>query len=197
MNVLALALALALAPGGFEDRLPRSLSESYVQAEPAKVEHEVLVGAHVGMVDAHDGENPSGVFGVEWRLHATSWLGAAGSLDFQTKQKVDTSTGTDYFQIPFMWSILLSPPIDLGPFRPFAMAGGGFTITDVSDIVDRSNLDINFLYFAGLGVEFKLSSHVFLVADARYIWAQEPSGVGGFSADWGQFMIGLLVKMSK
>jgi opacity protein-like surface antigen len=197
MNALALALALALGPDDLEDRLPRSLSESYVQAAPAEVTHEVLVGLHVGGVDAHDGKSPSFVVGFEWRIHILPWLGAGGSFDFQTRQKVDNTTGADYFQIPFMWSFMLYPPIDLGPFLPYAQAGVGFTITDVSALANRDNLDVNFLYFVGFGAELKLSSNVFLVGDVRYVWAQEPSGAGSFSADWGQFTIGLLIKMSQ
>jgi len=198
MNVIALALALALGPGDPEDRLPLSLSESYVQAAaaPARL-NEVLVGGHLGLVDAHDGENPSFVVGFEWRIHILPWLWAGGSLDFQTKQKVDEVSGTDYFQIPLMWSVMLSPPIDLGPFRPFGLAGLGLTVTDVSDVIDRDNLDVNFLYFVGVGAELKLSSNVYFSADLRYVWAQEPNGVGSFSADWVQFSIGLLVKMSR
>jgi opacity protein-like surface antigen len=196
MNVLALALALALGPADVEDRLPRSLSETFVQAPPAEVTHEVLVGLHAGAVDAHDGENPSLVVGLEWRIHILPWLAAEGSFDYQTRQQVDTVSGADYFQIPFTWSLLLSPPIDLGPFRPYGLVGFGFTITDISGTDLRKDTNVNLLFCAGFGVEFKLSSNVFLAAEVRYVWTQEPSGSGSFSADWGQFTIGMLIKMS-
>jgi hypothetical protein len=121
MNALALVLSLALGPEGFEeDRLPRSLSESFYPpvTAPAEGGHEVLVGIHFGAAAAVDGKSPSFVAGFEWRIHILPWLGAAGSADYQTREQVDGVPGAHVLQVPFLWSVLLYPPIDLGPFRP-------------------------------------------------------------------------------
>ncbi len=197
--MLAFALALSLAGGpapGAEDRLPGSLSEPFVpQTAPAEESHEVLVGVHLGAASGVDAASPSFLAGFEWRIHFLPWLGASGSVDFQTREPVAHQSGTDFFEIPFMWSLLLSPPLDLGAFRPYGAAGGGFTITNISGAAAFGSTDLNALYFLGFGVEFKLSSSVVLDLDARYVWANNPSGPTGFSTDWRQVTAGLLVTL--
>src|SRR6478672_9067067 len=125
MNALALALALAWGPDFEEDRLPRSLSESYLLPDeaPDKATHEVLLGGHLGAVNAVDGDGPGLVAGFEWRIHILPWLGACGSVDYQSKQQVDQATGNHFFQIPLMWSLLFYAPLDLGRFRVCGQAG--------------------------------------------------------------------------
>jgi hypothetical protein len=200
MNALALALALALGPEDVEEvRLPRSLSESFVPpvAARGKEEHEILLGGHLGVARAGDGDGPSFVAGFEWRIHILPWLGAGGSVDYQTKQQVDGIPGADFFQVPFMWSVLLYPPLDLGPLRLYGLAGFGFTITSVTGPAVRNNTDLNFLGSLGFGAELELATDVFLDAHACYIWAQDPPNTGKFSADWTQVTVGLLFKMAK
>jgi opacity protein-like surface antigen len=198
MNALVLALSLALGPGGFEeDRLPRSLSESVYPpvAAPAGEDHEVLVGIHLGAASSADGGTPSFVAGFEWRIHILPWLGALGTVDYLTKEQADNLLGADVLQVPFMWSVLLYPPIDLGPFRPYGQAGVGFTITDVSGVHSLDSTDINLLYSLGFGVEFKLGSSLLLNADVRYIWGNDPPGPVRLSGDWKQVTVGLLYKL--
>ncbi len=198
MDVLTLALALALSPGDLEDPLPRRLSDSLIQeAEPPlQVDHAVLVGGHVGVVDREIGDNHSPVIGFEWRIHILPWLAAGGSVDYQTDSKTDEVSGADYFQVPLMWSLLLSLPLDLGPFRPYGLVGGGFTITYVSGELLRE-VDLTILYFTGVGLEVELSSAFVLDAGFRYVKTQEPIGSRDFSADWSQLTVGLLYKLTK
>ncbi len=194
MNALALVLLLATGPGDFEeDRLPRSLSESLDL--PAEAGHAVLVGVHFGSADAVDGKSPSFLAGFEWRIHILPWLAAGGGIDYQTKEEMDNGSGAHYMQIPLMWSVLLYPPLDLGPFRPYGLAGTGFTITDISGSPDRDTTDVNLLYFVGLGVEIELASNVLVDANVRTVWAKDPPSTAGFNADWKQFTVGLLVKL--
>jgi len=200
MNALALALALAWGPtDADEDRLPRSLSESYVLpvAAPDEVSHEILLGGHLGVVDAVDGDGPGLVSGFEWRIHILPWLGACGSVDYQSKQQIDQATGNHFFQIPLMWSLLFYAPLDLGRLRPYGQAGTGFTITNVSGSFAHSGTDVNLLGFLGVGAEFELASNVWLDANARFVSAQAPPGTGSYNADWMQFTIGVFFKLAK
>src|SRR5215212_5288942 len=131
MNALAMVVALALGPTGLEDRLPRSLSESYVSPPPDE-KHELWVGGHLGVAGAYDGDGPCFVVGFDGRMQILPWLGVDASIDFQTKQEVDDAPGADFFQVPFMFSALFYPQLGMGSFRPYGQAGVGFTITDVS-----------------------------------------------------------------
>jgi opacity protein-like surface antigen len=198
MNALALLLILAGGPGDFEeDRLPRSLSESFdlpVEA-PAEAGHAVFVGVHFGSADAVDGKSPAFLGGFEWRIHILPWLGAAGGVDYQAREELGNNSGIHYLQVPIMWSVLLYPPLPLGAFRPYGQAGIGLTITDISGSPNRDTTDVNLLYFAGLGVEIDLGSQVLVDANVRYVWAKDPPGVAGFSADWKQFTVGILFKL--
>jgi opacity protein-like surface antigen len=202
MNALALVLGLVLGPEGLgEESLPRSLSEpAPLQAEaPAERETSVWVGLHLGAAEAIDGTDPGFLVGFEWRMHILPWLGVTGGVDFLSKEEIDTITGGHFFQIPFTWSVLLYPPVDLGPFRPYGLAGGGLTITDVSGQTNQNpnlnSTDVNLMYFVGLGLEFKLTPNVLLDVGARYVWAHDPPGAVGFSADWRQITLGVLVKL--
>lgn len=196
MNALAMALALALGPTDLEDRLPRSLSESYV-APPADEKHEVWVGGHLGVAGAYDGDSPCFTIGFEGRMQILPWLGVGASIDFQTKQEIEDAPGADFFQVPFMFSALFYPPIDLGNLRLYGLAGVGFTITDVSGPSVHDNTDLNLLFILGFGAEFEISPNVMLDANVRFVWAQDPPDTGNFSADWAQFTVGILFKMAK
>jgi len=197
MIAFALLLGLALGPGDLEeDPLPRSLSESTVGDGTA-----VFVGLHLGVADAVDGDNPGLLAGFEWRIHMLPWLGMGGGVDFLTKEDIEGASGGHFFQIPVTWSVLLYPPVDLGAFRPYGLAGGGLTITDISGLsfqnVSLNSTDVNLLYYAGLGVEVTLSPNVLLDLNARFVWAHDPPGVAGFDADWRQITLGVLVKLTR
>jgi len=196
MNALALALALALGPTDLEDRLPRSLSESYV-APPADEKQEVWVGGHLGVAGAYDGDSPCFTIGFEGRMQILPWLGVSATIDFQTKQEIEDAPGADFFQVPFMFSALFYPPIDLGKLRLYGLAGVGFTITDVSGPSVHDNTDLNLLFILGFGAEFEISPNVMLDANVRFVWAQDPPDTGNFSADWAQFTVGILFKLAK
>lgn len=197
--MLALVLALSLAGGPApdkEDRLPRSLSETFEQA-PAPVEkgHEVLVGIHVGAAAGIEAAHPAFLAGFEWRIHFLPWLAAGGSVDAQRRQEVNNGSGTDWFEIPIMWSVLLTSPVDLAGFRPYASAGGGFTVTHISDAINHDGTDLNLLYFFGFGADYRLAPNLLLNVDARYVWANDPAGPTGFGTDWKQVTVGVLVEL--
>jgi opacity protein-like surface antigen len=191
MIALAFALGLALGPG--EDRLPRSLAEEETTA--------VFVGLHLGGADAVDGGDPGLLVGLEWRMHILPWLGVAGGIDFLGKEDIETISGGHFIQVPFTWSFLLSPPIDLGVFRPYGMVGGGFTITDVSGEIGLGTVldstDFNLLYHVGFGVEIALGPNLLLDVNARYVWAHDPPHAVGFDTDWRQATVGILVKLPR
>jgi opacity protein-like surface antigen len=199
MNALALALALAWGPDFEEDRLPRSLSDAYVLPDeaPDKAGREILLGGHLGVVDAVDGDGPGLVVGFEWRIHMLPWLGACGSIDYQSRQQVDQAPGNHFFQVPLMWSLLFYPPVDLGPLRLYGQVGTGFTVTNVSGSSVRTGTDVNFLGFLGVGAEFQLSSNLWLDANARFVSAKPPPNTGDFNADWAQFTVGVFYNLGK
>lgn len=197
MNTLALVLALALGPDPAEDRLPLSLEVPYVAPAAEKADLEWWVGGHVGVAGAYDGDSPCFVVGFEGRLHILSWLAADATLDFQTKQEIDKAPGADFFQVPFMFSAVLYPPLEIGKLHPYGLVGVGFTITDVSGPNVKDNTDVNLLFFLGFGVEWELSDNVKLDANVRFVFAQDPPNTGDFSADWAQFTVGILFKLAK
>lgn len=195
MNALALALALALGPADVEDRLPRSLADFVEPAPPVKEQYDLWLGGHLGVAGAYDGDGPAFTIGFDGRMQILPWLAAGMTLDFQTKQEVDDAPGVDFFQIPFMFAAHLYPPLDLGDLRPYGLIGFGFTITDVSGAAD-DDTDLNLLFFLGFGAEYDLSKNVFLDANVRFVFAQDPPHSGDFSADWAQFTVGVLFRLA-
>lgn len=199
--MIGIVLALGLALGPEEDRLPRSLSETLLPqaAAPVEEDHAVYVGIHLGGAHAVDGDRTGFLAGFEWRMHFLPWLGMAGGVDVLSKEQIDNVIGGHFFQVPFTWSFLLSPPVDLGVFRPYGQLGGGLTITDVSGLsirdINLNSTDVNLLYFVGLGVEVALGPNLLLDVSVRYVWAHDPPGAIGYDADWRQFTVGLLLKL--
>jgi len=195
MNALALALALALGPADVEDQLPVSLSE--VLAPPPKEQYELWLGGHLGVAGAYDGDSPAFTIGFEGRMQILPWLGVGASIDFESKQEVDDAPGADFFQIPFMFTAFFFPPLDLDKLRLYGLAGGGFTITDVSGPAVKDDTTLNALFFIGFGAEYELGSNIMLDANVRFVFAQDPPHSGDFSADWAQFTVGILFKLAK
>jgi len=201
MIAVALALGLAAAGGGRSDTdLPRSLSldETPFLVAPSPVAHDDLsiwLGGHLGAAGAYDADNPAFVIGANARLQILPWLGADGSLDFQTRQTFDHNTG-DIFQIPFEFAALFYLPIE-APVRPYAMAGLGWTLTKFNPPTRGSETDLNLLFFLGFGAEFELQPNILLDANLRFVFAQDPPHSGDFSADWIQFTVGIMFKLSK
>jgi opacity protein-like surface antigen len=199
MNAFALTLALTLGPADLvEDRLPICLAETL--AEPAaKADPEWWVGAHLGVAGAYDAEDPTFLIGVNGRVHILPWLGAEASLDFQLKQSFEHNQ-IHVFQVPFEFSALFYPPVGDSPIRPYGMAGIGFTITDVSysGSLSRSDTtDPNLLFYLGFGAEFELEPNIALDANLRFVFVQDPPHFSGNSADWIQFTVGVMFKLSK
>ena len=98
--MLALALALLSALGPEDLDLPRSLS---VELPPPKEQFSIWIGGHLGVAGAYDADNPAFAIGANVRTQFLPWLGADGSIDFQTKQEVDGPV--KIFQVPFMMLI--------------------------------------------------------------------------------------------
>ena len=176
--------------------MPTSLAE-FLPAPAPKPEMEWWVGGHAGVAGAYDGDSPCFVVGFEGRLQLYPWLAASATIDFQTKQEIDDAPGADFFQVPFMFSALFYPPLELGKLRPYGQAGVGFTITDVSGPNVKDDTTLNLLFFLGFGAEWELSDNVMLDANVRFVFAQDPPHTGDFSADWAQFTVGILFKLAK
>jgi opacity protein-like surface antigen len=198
MNALALILALAVGPADLEDRLPSSMAEAYLApVPPPKEEYDVWIGGHLGVAGAYDGDSPCFTVGFEGRVQMLPWVAGSVTIDFQTKQEIDKAPGADFFQIPFMFSALFYPQLDLGGFHPYGLAGFGFTITNVSGPSVHDNTDLNLLFCLGFGVEYELAHNILLDANVRFVFAQDPPDTGDFSADWAQFTVGILFRMAK
>jgi opacity protein-like surface antigen len=199
MHALVLALAAALGPVDLaEDRLPLSLADVYLEPAPkAKADLEWWVGGHLGVAGAYDGDSPCFVIGFEGRLQILPWLAADATLDFQTRQEFEDAPGAHFFQVPFMFSGVFYPPLELGNLRPYGIVGFGFTITDVSGPAVKDDTSVNLLFFLGFGAEFELAENIALDANVRFVFAQDPPHSGSFSADWAQFTVGILFKLGK
>ena len=202
MIALALALSLAAAGGPNDLDVPRSMSFDEFKApapafaaEPAAAgkDFALFVNLHIGVAGAYDADNPAFVFGGGARVHILSWLGAEATIDFQTKQKVMDQVAI--FQVPFEFAALFYLPLEL-PFRPYGLAGIGWTITDVT-IPGNDKSDLNMMFLLGFGVELELSPNLLVDANLRFIFVSDPPNTGNFSADWIQFTVGLLLKLSK
>lgn len=205
MMALALTLLVATAGGPGESDLPRSLSfdESRTLAPApvfpaAKDDLAILAGVHIGTAGAYDADHPCFVFGGNGRVHNLfhPMIGADVSIDFQTKQKVEDVASI--FQVPFMFTGLFYPPLDL-PVRPYAQMGFGFTITDVTVQGGKDDSDMNVLFHFGFGAEYELAENLVLDANLRFVFATDPPGANAldFDAHWIQFTIGIMLKLSQ
>jgi hypothetical protein len=199
MTTLALVLALAAGPADFEDsRLPTHLAES--MTEPAaKADPEWWVGPHLGVAGAYDAADPTFLIGAAGRVHILPWLGAEASIDFQLRQSFEQDQ-IHLFQVPFEFTGLFYPPVGDSPIRPYGLAGFGFTITSTSytgGLSRGDSTDLNLLFFIGFGAEFELEPNIALDASLRFVFSQDPPHFAGNSADWIQFTIGILFKLSK
>ena len=186
--MLAVVLALCLAADDAD--LPRSLS-----LEPRAGEPSIWVGGHLGIAGAYDADNPAFVLGGNGRARLLPWLGVDVSVDFQTKQDIDKANA-DIWQLPIEAAALFYPPLDL-PVHPYGIAGTGFTITSIDPPGRSSRTDVNLLFFLGFGAEFELAPDLLLDANVRFVFAQDPPNSGSFSADWAQFTVGLMFKLSR
>lgn len=201
MLSLALALSLAAAGGPGDLDLPRTLGadeSTYFAPAPAAAHEDLafFAGLHLGVGGAYDADHPCFIIGANGRAHILPWLGADVSIDFQTKQKVDNSASI--FQVPFMFTGLFYPPLGDLPIRPYGQFGIGFSITDVTvpgPGADTSDAEL--LFHLGFGVEFELSPNFLLDANVRFVFIQDPPRSGNFSADWAQFTVGIMIKLSK
>jgi len=199
MIAFALALSLAALGGPHELDVPRTMSLDEfrfadVKPEPAPpADMELFAQIHLGIAGAYDADNPAFLFGGGARAHLLPWLGADATLDFQTKQRI--SQGVSIFQVPFEFAALFYLPLEL-PVHPYAQAGLGFTITDVT-LPGNDHTELNLLFFLGFGAELELAPNLLADANLRFVFAQDPRNTGNFSADWIQFTVGLLLKLAK
>ena len=102
-------------------------------------------------------------------------------------------------QVPFEFVALFYPALGL-PVQPYGVAGIGFTITQTSytgNLRFSDNTELNPLFFIGFGVEFELSPQVLLDANLRFVFVNDPPHFQGNGADWLQFTVGLLIKLSR
>ncbi|MBI3857514.1 MAG: porin family protein [Planctomycetes bacterium] len=204
MIALALALTLAAAAGPNDTDLPRSLSideTPYLVAPPAaaKADLEFLVGVHLGVTGAWDAEDPTFMLGANFRLHILPWLGAEVTLDFSTRQSYERNQ-IHVTEVPIEVAGLFYPPLEL-PVKPYGIFGFGFDIADTSYTGAfagfKDSTDLQLLFFLGFGVEFELTPNIVLDANLRFVFVEDPPHFGGNSADWVQFTLGAMIKLSK
>lgn len=207
--MIALLIALGLSGAGLGDSdLPRSLAvdESRFEipepAEPepvAKDDPTWWVGIHMGLASAYDSSSVAFDFGASGRVRILPWLGAEASVDFQTLQSFSHHQ-IHLFQVPFEFAALFYVPVE-GPFRPYGIAGFGFTVTDISysgALGGHADTDdLNALFFLGFGAEFELEPNIMLDANVRFVFASDPPHFNGNSADWIQFTVGILFKLAQ
>jgi hypothetical protein len=204
MIALAFAFSFAAAAGPNDTDLPRSLDADesrYLVALPAAAKEDLSfwAGLHLGVAGAYDADAPAFLIGGNGRAHILPWLGADASIDFQLKQSYEHSS-IHTFQVPFEFAGLFYPPVEW-PVRPYGIFGVGFTITDVTYSKNLSGLndqtDFNVLFFLGFGAEFELQPNILLDANLRFVFASDPPHFSGNSADWIQFTLGIMIKLSK
>lgn len=202
MIALALSMCLAAAGGPGDADLPRSLGADegpYLVVPAAKEGSDVYVGLHLGVAGAYDAEDPTFLFGGGARTHLLPWLGADLCVDFQLKQAYEHRE-IHVFQVPVQLAGLFYLPLEL-PVRLYGQAGVGITITTIGySGTQRNNPDtteLNLLFFLGFGAEFALNDNVLLDANLRFFFAGDPPRFAGNSADWAQFTVGLMIKLSK
>ena len=53
------------------------------------------------------------------------------------------------------------------------------------------------LFLIGFGAELELANNLLVDANMRFVFCQDPRSTGDFSADWIQFTVGILLKLSK
>jgi opacity protein-like surface antigen len=203
MIALALALGLAASAGPDDTDLPRSLSVDetpFLAPDPIqKDEFQIWVGAHLGVMGAYDASDPSFAFGGGARFKFLSWLGAEGTVDFGTRESFEHNQ-IHVVQIPVELAALLYPPVEL-PVRPYGIVGIGWTFSNVSYTGAFGGLndttEAKPLFFLGFGAEFELQDNIMLDANMRFVFASSPPHFAGNSADWIQFTVGILIKLSK
>jgi hypothetical protein len=90
----------------------------------------------------------------------TRWLGVGGDYDAQWRGSrfVDTSSG----------NLIARLPIGATGLAPYIFGGGGYQFNDVKQSFGQ----------AGAGLEFRLTRHVGLFADGRYVIAERTQNYG-------------------
>jgi hypothetical protein len=203
MIALALALGLAASAGPDDTDLPRSLSVDetpyLVAPAAAKDESSLWVGGHLGVSGAYDAADPNFTIGGGARFKLLSWLALEATVDFNARQSFDSGQ-IHLSQTPVEIAGLFYPPLELN-VRPYGIFGVGFTFTNVSYSGSlgglNDTLEVNRLFFLGFGAEFELQDNIMLDANLRFIFTNNPSHFQGNSADWIQFTVGILFKLSK
>ncbi len=151
------------------------------------------------MLDIYDADSASFLIGGSGRVHILPWLGAEASIDLAFGGDFENND-VSVFLVPFEFAALFYPPVEW-PVRPYGTAGIGFTIIDVhysgalSGVSDHT--DLRPLFFIGFGAEFDLTPGIMLDANFRFVFVNNPSRFQGNSADWFQFTVGILFKLSQ
>jgi opacity protein-like surface antigen len=202
--MIALALTLGLAAAGPNDSdLPRSLgvdeTRYLVAPAAAKDESSLWVGGHLGVIGGYDAADPDFMIGGGARFKILPWLGVDATVDFGTRQSFQNGQ-IHVSQTPLEFAALLYPPVELN-LHPYGMAGVGFTFTSVSYSGTlgglNDTLEVNPLFFLGFGAEFELQDNIMLDANLRFVFTSTPAHFQGNTADWVQFTVGVLIKLSK
>jgi opacity protein-like surface antigen len=157
------------------------------------------LGPAAGYLKVRDADRGTWFGGVQARLHLAPFLAVEGSITFHRDEFQDGDV--EVTQYPVQVTALLFP-FPHSPFRPYALAGGGWYYThfEYSGLfsVFEDETDSIFGFHVGAGAELHLGPGAFLFADFRWVFLDEPntdnSNIRKEKFDYGQVTLGLGIK---
>ncbi len=208
MSTLVLTLALALGGNdlprelAFEADVAAATTEEALPAwglEPVAPQAAPILtwtlGPRLGVASAFDSDDAAFLLGAQLRVRILDWLGAEGSIDFQSEQSYEDGD-IDVFLFPIQFSALFYPPIDW-IVKPYGLAGVGFYYYDVeySGLLaakkDKSDFKPGFHF--GFGAEYAVTPSISVDADLRFIFIG--GSASGNDFDYFQLTFGVNFKL--
>jgi opacity protein-like surface antigen len=205
----AAALCAMTAGAAAQDRrlaLPTSLADERVLYEapaPAAAEHEDVarfsLGPSAGYIKGRDADRGTWFGGIHARLHFLRILAAEASITFHQDEYNDGDV--EVTQYPVQLTALLLP-FGHSPVRPYALVGAGWYYTrfEYEGLFSlfEDETDRMFGVHVGAGLELDLGPSVFIFADFRWIFMDEPntdnSQIEDEEFDSGQVTLGLSIR---
>lgn len=203
MTILGVALSLVGAVGVWadEERMPESLgTESLTPSAaslglPTSLRDEVdaersdddkdddrrpsdrvefSIGPMGGFLKAREADRGTWFAGVQARLRFLRILAVEGAISFHQNEYADGDVVVT--QYPVQVSVLLLP-FPHGAFDPYVLAGGGwyYSRIDYDDSIGGGDdTDRMFGGHVGAGTNIRLSKHISLFGDFRWVFLDEP-----------------------
>ena len=153
------------------------------------------LGPRIGVADAFDSDDAAFLLGAQVRVRILDWLGAEGSIDFQTEQSYEDGD-LDVFIFPIQFSALFYPPVDW-IVKPYGVAGVGFYYYDVefsgalAAKKDKSDFKPGFHF--GFGAEYAVTPQISVDADLRFVFIG--GSASGNDFDYFQLTFGVNFKL--